>query len=285
MPESPANQSSGQPGSSLGANHVSEMLNVQSRYTACVGHQDLPGSTRELYRLFARLAGFASGSDPHSFTTEDASDAIQCIDRYVMETALDINAVSRDLAIMTGDAELYRFHAAIGDYAQVLCDSLREADAPPYLKQPWTILLPKLNDEERRLTAWEASSADLPRPQTPYMDALDVRVVSLVANGLTDLDIDLALFAARTYARRNSLFHGRTFDLFKSGKYAELAECLDMDENYLESLLPDQEKPLVGKYRRLICFLGTIVYARTMMVTGANVKPLGKKRYHIGSCL
>ena len=69
-----------------------------------------------------------------------------------------------------------------------------------------------------------------------------------------DLDLVLALFAIRTYARRNSSFHGNSFDLFKSGKYAELAEQLDLDENNIESLVADGERPLVDKYRRLICF-------------------------------
>ena len=126
VPESPANQSSGQPGSSLGVDKDNEMLAVQSRYTACVERQHLPGSTQELYRLVARLAGFASGSDLNPFTREDASDAVRCIDHYVMEAASDLNAVSRDLMTMTGDADLYRFHAAIGDFAQVLCDVRRK---------------------------------------------------------------------------------------------------------------------------------------------------------------
>lgn len=53
------------------------MLAAQSRYTACVGNHDLPGSTQELYRLVARMAGFASGSDENPFTREEASDAVR----------------------------------------------------------------------------------------------------------------------------------------------------------------------------------------------------------------
>ena len=66
------------------------------------------------------------------------------------------------------------------------------------------------------------------------------------------VDTDLALFAVRTYAKRNSLFHGRTFDLFMSERYAELALQLDIDDKNLESLLPDKERNLVDKYRSLI---------------------------------
>lgn len=187
-----------------------------------MGRQDLPESTQELYPLVARLAGFASGSDQNPLTKEDSSDAVRCIDRYVMDAASDFNAVSRDLSTRAGDAEIYRFNAAIGDHAQVLCDALRKGDdVPTYLEQPWTKILRNLRNEESKLTAWKASSEDRPRPQTPSMDALEHRVETLVANGMTCLDYDLALFAARTYSRRNSLFHGKSFDLFLSRNSAD----------------------------------------------------------------
>lgn len=60
-----------------------------------------------------------------------------------MDAASEFNAVSRDRSVMTGDAELNWFHAAIGDHAQVSCDALGEADTPSYLKQPWTTVLSK----------------------------------------------------------------------------------------------------------------------------------------------
>ena len=171
-----------------------------------------------------------------------------------METASDFNALNRDLSTMTGDVELYRFYAAIGDHAQVMCDAIREVDADSPLKQPWTILLPKLDSEERLLTAWKASSEKPSRPKTPYRDAFEARIEALIADGCTGLDTDIALFAARTYASRNSSFHGGSYDLFKSKKYAELANYLDMDDKRLEGLLPDGEKKLADKYRKIIDF-------------------------------
>lgn len=48
------------------------------------------------------------------------------------------------------------------------------------------------------------------------MDALEDRVATLVATGLTDLDIDLVMFATRTY------------DLFKSKDLAVPAECIQL---------------------------------------------------------
>ena len=103
-----------------------EMLDVQSRYTACVGRQDLPRSTKELYRLVARLAGHATESDPHPFTSADASDAVRCIDRYIRETDSIFRAIGQDLSIMNEDSKLFRFHTIMGDYAGALCNALIE---------------------------------------------------------------------------------------------------------------------------------------------------------------
>lgn len=97
-----------------------EMQAVKSRYTACVGIQDLPGSTQAVYRLVARLAGIAAGSDELPFTANEASDAVRCLDNYVKETASEHSAVSQDLSTMTEEVELYRLYAAIGDHAHVM---------------------------------------------------------------------------------------------------------------------------------------------------------------------
>lgn len=127
---------------------------------------------------------------------------------------------------MTRDAELYRFNIEMGDHAAVMCSALKGVLGLTDLKQPWISILRHLNDEKRLVTDWKASSADLPEPDTPFTDDLEASVAALVAGGLADLDFDLALFAIRTYARRNALCHGRTEDLSKSGKFANLAEYL-----------------------------------------------------------
>lgn len=98
------------------------------------------------------MAGFASGSDQHPFTEGEASDAVRCIDRYVTETASEFDAVNRAHSTMAGDLELYRFLALIGNYTGVVCKALTE-DASSSLKQLWTIILPKLDDEKRCLAA------------------------------------------------------------------------------------------------------------------------------------
>ncbi|KAL8859321.1 MAG: hypothetical protein Q9178_004259 [Gyalolechia marmorata] len=231
------------------------MPSVQPSHTDGVGRQDSPGSNQELRRLRSRLASFASGSDEQPFTPEEASDAVRCLDRYVAETASDRNARS-SLSTMAEGLEAYRFNAFIGDHAQVLCDLLKKEDeAPVLLQHSWTTILPEVEKEKRQLAAWIASSGAVPRaprPCTSYTDALVWRVECLRDRGLMDVDTDIALFAVETYANRNSLFHGRTFDLFMSKRYAELASQLDLDDKKLESLLPDKERHLVDKYRSLI---------------------------------
>jgi len=86
------------------------------------------------------------------------------------------------------------------------------------------------------------------------MDTLEVRVRELIDAGLTDLDCDLALFAIRSYARRNFIAHGRTYDLDQSEQLAGLASCVDSDDKLLVDILPDEEKPMVGKWRRVLAF-------------------------------
>ena len=135
MPAAPA-QSVGQPGLSAGMELDNEMQAVMSRYTDCVGHPDLPEGTRELYQLVARMASFASGSDSHPFTRTDASDAVRCIDRYVRETASDAKTTNSALSTMAGDAELYRLHAVIGDYAGALCDDLKNSTKSSFQWHP-----------------------------------------------------------------------------------------------------------------------------------------------------
>lgn len=96
---------------------------------------------------------------------------------------------------------------------RMLCDALQDVRSSCISKAIWTRILPKLASEEKELAAWEASRRDFPRPSTPFVDAMVAAVEALVGAGMKDLDYDLAQFAADFYARRNSSFHGRSFDL------------------------------------------------------------------------
>lgn len=170
------------------------------------------------------------------FTIIDAKDAVRCIDCYVMDAASDFNAICNNLLIVAGDAELYRFYATIGDYTQGLCETVQCED-DTYSKQPWINILLDLDNEESELATRKASGDDCPQPKPPYSDALKACVEALVAQGMTDLDFDLALFAARTYGTQNISVYGKSYNLFMSRDYAELVEYTDENDKDLERLL------------------------------------------------
>ena len=102
------------------------------------------------------------------------------------------------------------------------------------------------------VTSWNASGRKGPEPSCPEMDVLEVRVQQLIKEGHTILDRDLALFAIRSYARRNFVVHGAIFALHQSKQFAGLANYIETDEKTLEDILPDEEKPMVGNWRRLL---------------------------------
>ncbi|KAM0798225.1 hypothetical protein BDR22DRAFT_823574 [Usnea florida] len=73
----------------------------------------------------------------------------------------------------------------------------------------------------------------------------------------------LFLFAIRSYARRNFVAHGEIFDLYQSKEFAGLANYLENDEKLLEDVLPDEEKPMAGNWRRLLTFFRDIRIRQT----------------------
>ena len=95
------------------------------------------------------------------------------------------------------------------------------------------------------------------------MDLLEVRVQQSIKEGHTILDRDLVLFAIRSYARRNFVAHGEIFDLYQSKEFAGPANYLENDEKLLEDVLPDEEKPMAGNFRRLLTFFRDIRIRQT----------------------
>ena len=235
----------------LGLNN--ELQAIISTYMASSGRQDLSPSTRGLYGLVADLAKYAAGDpDTHPPSRDTASDMVRCIVSFVEETASEFNATNSDLARMAEDTRLFRFHAALGDYAGSLCEALKGEKSSIISRHPWTIIVPSLDKESAEMPAWLASGPPYRRPVISFLDALEERAEFLTAQGWGDVDLDLALFAVRAYARRNLIAHGGNFDLFTSDRFEELANHIEDDDKNLESLLPDEEKSQVGKYRRLL---------------------------------
>ena len=102
------------------------------------------------------------------------------------------------------------------------------------------------------MASWTASGCQALEASCPEMDALEVEVQKIIDEGLTDLDIDLAVFAITSYARQNFIAHGETDDLSVSKDCTGLAEYIDNDDKLLEDILPDEEMPMVDNWRRLL---------------------------------
>ena len=233
-----------------------EMRAVQSTYTARIGDQDLSPTVRDLYRLVTTLAAEAvPQSDAHLDTSIEKANMVRTIDRYVRETTSDYNTVLRELSTRTQDTRLFRFHAHLGDYAMHVCNLLKETDKKSPLKVlsgQRTNIVKALDDHQDRVTSWTARGRRGPEPTCPEMDAIKLRVNQIFEAGINELDTDLALFAIRSYARRNFIAHGGLNDMSKSRDSVELAEYVDNDDKLLEEILPDEEKPMVDSWRRLL---------------------------------
>lgn len=230
---------------------IDEMRAIDSSYTARIGDEGLTSSAREMYRLVADMAVKAvSGSDKRPVISIETVNAVRCIDRYVREATSELNTVRRDLSSRTVDNRLFRFHLHLGDYALPLCNRLKGSTEPSLIRsQPWTIVVDAIDKEEVDLAAWTASDQSSPRPHCLYLEALKSRVAQLIREGLTTLDLDLALVAIRFYARRNFICHGKIFDLFQSRNFAKPAEYIEVDDKSLDEILPGEEKPQVDNYR------------------------------------
>ena len=100
-------------------------------------------------------------------------------------------------------------------------------------------MLPEIDNEEAELAAWSIKGPPYHRPNTPFLDDLKGRAETLTAVGWDNIDLDLALFAVKAYARRNHIAHGKGAYLLKSREYEELAKTIEEDERALESLLPE----------------------------------------------
>ena len=90
------------------------------------------------------------------------------------------------------------------------------------------------------------------------MDAIREGVKLLNDKGFKDVNVDLTLYAIRSYATRNFICHGQLSDLDQSNDFAGLARCIASDDNHLEGLVPDEEQPMVDKWRRILTFYGDL---------------------------
>ena len=60
------------------------------------------------------------------------------------------------------------------------------------------------------------------------------------------------MLAVRQYARRNHMANSKFHDLTTSKNFQEVGQYLEEVDKYLENILPNEEKPPVDKYWRII---------------------------------
>ena len=230
-----------------------EMWTVKSEYTACIGSEDLPPNTHELYRLAATLAEFAAtGSHKHPFTPTEASNAVRCLDQYVRETASETEMTYSEISRMDQDTRLFRLPATLGEFSGYICTAIRAGKDSLISTKPWTVKVPELDKEEEARIAWEASDQTSNRPCSSFTEALQDPVNDLQVAGWNDLDMEIALLAVRSYARRAFIAHSKAYDLDTSNNFQEIGQYLEDVDKQLEVVLPDEEMALVDKYRRII---------------------------------
>ena len=233
-----------------------EMRAVQLSYTARIGDQDLSPNAREMYQLVIRMAGDALlESNEHPEASIQKVDAVRTMDRYIRETIFETNSVRRDLMDLNNDNRLYRFHAHLGDYAGAICNELKNSGKTPHLSRAWILLVKDLDEFDSKVARWIDRGRHGKAPTSEVMLAIRKRVQELIDGGF-DLDIDTALHAIRSYARRNLVSHGgaREHKVSPGEDASQLALVLDEVDNTLESVLPDQEKAEVGKWRKILTF-------------------------------
>ena len=227
-------------------------------------HASLSPSVQDMYRLVFDLATeVVSESDEHLESSFEKANRVLPIDRYIRETISEFGNALRESSNRAYDLRLYRFHAHPGDYAGALCKSLKELwenkrKSSKILSQPWTTIMETSDKHHDKVTTWIASGRDGSKPRCPAMDAIREGVIILDDKGFKDVDVDLALYAIRSYARRNFVCHGQLSDLDQSNDFAGLAKCIVSDDNHLERLVPDEEQPMVGKWRRILTFYGDL---------------------------
>ena len=223
------------------------------------------------------------GSNAHSGISAQKADAVRYMDRYIRETTLELNSARRDLSEQASDTRLFRFHAHLGDFAGALCSALQDKKRTPLLLDAWTKIVTGLDEFDKRVADWEAKGQLNARPHSALRGAIEDRVHQLVQVGF-DLDIDLALHAIRSYARRNFISHGEAREkIARTGSDPSgLVSYLDDADKTLESVLPDEEKPNVGQWRRLLTFYRHL-HIRTNEDGGYDFQdPLEKRMSQLG---
>lgn len=206
----------------------------------------LPGRLKvgKLTKVLQKLDAYAA-SPERRFSPKDAAAAAKSIRRHVQDCSRKTKALQAQLEKSAEDNFLFRFHAVIGDYARVVCKALKESRPPRMLVGSWEDIVGALDKEEEK--------AARGIPSNKVHKQVEACVYALQKEHYP-IDVDTALLAMRTYARRNYICHGEADQMIDKGDFKAAAKILLRDNGHLDELLPDDEKHLADKYRAILTF-------------------------------
>ena len=163
-----------------------------------------------------------------------------------------------------------------GDYGKLICNNLREKFWSTRLEEKsWTVIFQSLEKEEKSQAAWMASGSSQEQPRCPVTDTVCQAVETLQDDGWSNLDLETAIFGMRIFVRRNSVCHGETENLHKSGNASGLDRFLAKELQHFEKFLPDGEAKLTDKYRKLLTLFRDWHSLPGRLL--ANFKPVAKE--------
>lgn len=133
-----------------------------------------------------------------------------------------------------------------------MCHGIGKTKRPHSLNGPWIDIARTLDKQEKeeaaRGTSSNVQSGSSVREEVEYC------IKKLQDWGYKDIDVDTALLAMRTYARRNYICHGETRQMIEAKDFRAAAKILKHDNEHLDELLPEDEKHLADKYRAILSF-------------------------------
>ncbi|KAI4209135.1 MAG: hypothetical protein LQ351_007887 [Letrouitia transgressa] len=178
----------------------------------------LPGRLKvgKLTKVLQKLDAYAA-SPERRFSPKDAAAAAKSIRRHVQDCSRKTKALQAQLEKSAEDNFLFRFHAVIGDYARVVCKALKESRPPRMLVGSWEDIVGALDKEEEK--------AARGIPSNKVHKQVEACVYALQKEHYP-IDVDTALLAMRTYARRNYICHGEADQMIDKGDFKAAAKIL-----------------------------------------------------------
>ncbi|KAL9611153.1 MAG: hypothetical protein Q9167_004175 [Letrouitia subvulpina] len=128
-------------------------------WNSCYHHSWSRSVSHELNWVLAQLEAYAASDSPkRRFSPKDAAAAARSIRRHVTDCSEKTKALEAELLKSTEDNNRYRFHAAIGDYAEAVCDAIKKNRYARSLEESWDDIVCTL-DEQKKEDATQGTSS------------------------------------------------------------------------------------------------------------------------------